>query len=396
LEQINDPKLLRLDFYPNSQDIFKEVAIADGISIVLKDAKKKTEGFTYVYHNDGKNQAVHMNNPGEALISLNPQNEIILQKVEAGAASNSLMCLHDRIFPRNLFGIESNFVEKNPALVRPYSNAEKFDLSNEIKLFTNDKAGKSGRAKWYIANRDVIAQENQKYIGEWQVVVSSANAGGQKRDNQISIIDNHSAFGRVRVALGSFKTQHEAKNFYAYAHSTLIRFLFLMTDESLTSLGKKVPDLGNYTNNNELIDFTKDIDSQLYKLFGLNAEEINFVEATVKPRCNNPNIFYGSYKGCKSTMEKREDGYYILAGSEGCIELMPTGEKFPEISQDRLIFVEQGITEEHDGKIVFIKEYNAKTHSRAAKLLSGSNVSGNTFWKNAKGNPPKEPKHKNK
>lgn len=79
------------------------------------------------------------------------------------------------------------------------------------------------------------------------MVVSSANAGGQKRDNQIEIIDNHSAFGRSRVALGSFKTETEAINFYHYCKATLIRFMFLMTDEALTSLGKKVPDVLDYS-----------------------------------------------------------------------------------------------------------------------------------------------------
>ena len=67
-----------------------------------------------------------------------------------------------------------------------------------------------GRAKWYVANKNVIPHDNQKYIDQWQVVVSSANAGGQKRDNQVSIVDNHSAFGRSRVALGSFATESEA------------------------------------------------------------------------------------------------------------------------------------------------------------------------------------------
>ena len=65
----------------------------------------------------------------------------------------------------------------------------------EIKLFTNDKAGKSGRAHWYITDKNVITS-GREYLNKWKVIVSSANAGGQKRSNQIAIIDNHSAFGR--------------------------------------------------------------------------------------------------------------------------------------------------------------------------------------------------------
>ena len=138
-----------------------------------------------------------------------------------------------------------------------------------IKLFTNDKAGKSGRARWYIADKNVITSGSE-YLNKWKVIVSSANAGGQKRSNQIAIVDNHSAFGRSRVALKTFSTEKEAYNFFKYATSEIIRFAFLMTDESLTSLAKKVPDLLDYTDENSFIDYNEDINIQLYKLFGID------------------------------------------------------------------------------------------------------------------------------
>lgn len=134
--------------------------------------------------------------------------------------------LHDAILPRSLFPIESDFVEKNPTKVRRYNGFDNdIDFSTEIKLFTNDKAGKAGRATWFIANKDVITR-NKEYIAQWQVVVSSANAGGQKRDNQLEIIDNHSAFGRSRLALRSFDSYEEAKNFFNYVSCYFIRYTF--------------------------------------------------------------------------------------------------------------------------------------------------------------------------
>ena len=155
------------------------------------------------------------------------------------------------------------------------------DFTKDIKLFTNDKAGKAGRGKWFVVSRNVI-ESNQDKIGEWQVVVSSANAGGQKRDNQIEVMDNHSAFGRSRVALASFLTKQEAVNFYKYAESYIIKFMFLMTDESLTSLGKKVPDILDYSDNCELVDFSTDINKELYSLFNLSEEEQQYIEGVVK------------------------------------------------------------------------------------------------------------------
>ena len=74
------------------------------------------------------------------------------------------------------------------------------------------------------------------------------------------------------MALKTFKTEKEAQNFYKYAKSELIRFALLMTDESLTSFAKHVPDILDYTDNNGLIKFDSDINIQLYKLFKIDKD----------------------------------------------------------------------------------------------------------------------------
>ena len=280
LRQINDPRLCRVDFYPDSQEVFTSVAIADGISIVCKDMQKTTSGFEYVYHKEGTATSYHLENPGDELMPLNPRDGAILEKVKAFCDKNNFPCVSEKILSQKFFGVESDFVEKNPKLVRPYKGGMAIDFATEVKLFTNDKAGKAGRAQWYVAKRNVI-EDNKEFIDQWKVVVSSANAGGQKRDWQIEVFDNHSAFGRARVGLGSFKTKAEAENFYAYCTTYLIRFLFLMTEESLTSLAKKVPDVLDYTKNNKLLDFTKDLNAQLYSLCGLTAAEVKYIEKTI-------------------------------------------------------------------------------------------------------------------
>ena len=279
----NNIHLEKLDFYAEANDIFKDVAIADGITIVYKNKKKSTSKFNYVYHKNGDTVTITMDSPGEELISLNPQDGSVVKKVVDFVLKREIGFIHDRVFPRDLFSIESNYVENNPTKVKLFTPESAIDYSREIKLFANDKAGKAGRSTWYIADRNVI-ETNQQYIDEWQVVVSSANAGGQKRDNQIEIIDNHSAFGRSRVALGSFTTEKEAQNFFNYCRTVLIRFMFLMTDESLTSLGKKVPDILDYTDNNGIIDFSKDLNKQLYKLIGLSDKEVDYIEAAVNTK----------------------------------------------------------------------------------------------------------------
>lgn len=267
MNQINDPHLSLLKFYPVSTDIFKDVGIADGLSIVMKDAQKEKSGFRYIYSKNGVEISINAECPNSRLFALNPLDNNIASRLDA--AIDKYGCLHHSVLSQKLFSIESDFVEKNPSLVRQYNEGDSFDHKTEIKLFTNDKSGKSGRGRWYIVNRNVITT-GLDHLDKWKVVVSSANAGGQKRSNQIAIYDNLSAFGRSRVALKTFKTKQEAENFLKYATSEIIRFAFLLTDESLTSLAKKVPDLLDYTNTNGIIDYSGDVNTQLYKLFGID------------------------------------------------------------------------------------------------------------------------------
>lgn len=178
LKQINDPHLKELIFYPDSTDVFSGVAIADGVGIVIKDMKKETEGFEYTYTRNGREMCVHMHNPGSELMPLNPNNLTVIEKVKLFIEKNNLKYMHDRILPRTLFGIESNFVDNNPDKVKLLDEVKNVDFSRQIKMFTNDKAGKAGRAKWYVSNKEVI-KNGISYISQWQVVVSSANAGGR-------------------------------------------------------------------------------------------------------------------------------------------------------------------------------------------------------------------------
>ena len=100
-----------------------------------------------------------------------------------------------------------------------------------------------------------------------------------------SVSYNHSTFGRSRVALKTFETENEARNFFKYATSEIIRFAFLMTDESLTSLAKKVPDLLDYTDNNGLIDYNGDVNGQLYKLFGIDDAQQQYIKEVLSRGC---------------------------------------------------------------------------------------------------------------
>ena len=281
LELINKKELEEIIFYPTSKDVFDSTDISDGISIVVTNKDKNKSGFKYTYITKDSQESLMQENPGNDLLLIKPQDITIATKIKSFVSNRDLKYLHDSILPRSLFGIESDFIEKNKSLVREYTSDEDVDSAKEIKLLTNDKAGSAGRSCWFVVNKDTISQ-NINYINEWQVVVSSAHPGGQDgRDNQIAIIDNHSAFGRARVALKSFKTKIEAENFIKYMTSTMIKYALLLSDEALSALAKFVPDLGDYTCNNTILDFSKNIDEQLIEILGINADEWYYIKTQI-------------------------------------------------------------------------------------------------------------------
>lgn len=57
----------------------------------------------------------------------------------------------------------------------------------------------------------------------------------------------------------------------------IIRFAFLLTDESLTYLAKQFPDLLDYSDANGIIDYNGDVNDQLYKLFGIDDKNQQYV-----------------------------------------------------------------------------------------------------------------------
>lgn len=281
-EQMNDKRLAKLVFYPNAKDVFPGIGITDGISIVVKTDNKENFGFIYEYIENNEKMFINAKNPGENIMPLYPKDIPIATKINNFVKNNNLKYLHESVLSQKLFGIESSFVEDNKDKVRPYTKNSKIN-TNEIKLLANDKSGSAGRSKWYIINRDLIPK-SKEFIDMWKVVVISANPGGQRRDNQLELIDNHSAFGRSKVGLKAFNKKNDALNFYKYMDSLMIRYTLLLTNEALTSFAKYTPDFEDYSISNSLLDFSHSISLQLYKLLDLTEGEIKYIEKKMVDR----------------------------------------------------------------------------------------------------------------
>ena len=197
---------------------------------------------------------------------------------------------------KGIFGIESDFVEKNPTKV---SFNEK-DWKNPILLLTNDKSGSSGRAKLYWTDKRNI-EKGQKYLNYYKVVMTSAypkqklTSGNPTTQNVkqrikelVEILQPNSAFGRSRMSLFMSKDKTECDNFIKYMNTNFFAGLVLQEPNKSSTFGDIIP-VQNYSNRSD-IDWTKpieDIDNQLYKKYNLTDEEIAFIESTSVQGGNN-------------------------------------------------------------------------------------------------------------
>lgn len=67
-----------------------------------------------------------------------------------------------------------------------------------------------------------------------------------------------------------------------FCQSNIVRFLFLMTDEALTTLAKEVPWFGEWKTADGLLDFNDDVNKQHCTLFKLTKPESSYVTKTIR------------------------------------------------------------------------------------------------------------------
>lgn len=277
--QINDKHLQSLIVFPNSTDVFPSVQIGDGLSIVIKNYKKNSEKFDYIYKIQDNTTKIVLSSPGDMILPLNPVDLLISKKIISFITKNKLNNLRDTINGSrrgdNLFGIASNFVELNPDKVKPFTD-DSVLLSNECKIITNSTSGKAGRAEWYILDKKYI--KNTHLLPKYKIIDSSSNFCGKYRHPEI--LQPNECFGRSKLVLRFVDTLEEANNCFNYINSNFILYGFYLVG-GITNGGKFCIDFIDYTNNNKFIDFSKNIDEQMYKLLDLSPNEIKHIEEVI-------------------------------------------------------------------------------------------------------------------
>lgn len=102
-----------------------------------------------------------------------------------------------------------------------------------------------------------------------------------------SVLSKNMGHTETFVSIGVLESEEEANNILKYIKTKFSRILLgiLKVTQSNTSYKWEYVPLQDFTENSD-IDWSKsipEIDQQLYKKYGLNKQEIDFIEENVQP-----------------------------------------------------------------------------------------------------------------
>jgi site-specific DNA-methyltransferase (adenine-specific) len=113
------------------------------------------------------------------------------------------------------------------------------------------------------------------------VAISKAGSGSDSFPHQIIgtpiISEQNSVCTETYIILGVFRTYEESKNFISYVKTKFFRFLVSLvklTQNAPKGVYKLVP----------IQDYNEEwTDEKLFKKYGLNEEEIEFIDSMIRP-----------------------------------------------------------------------------------------------------------------
>lgn len=166
---------------------------------------------------------------------------------------------------------------------------------SQLSVFKDEKQSENGvQVLGLINNKRYYKWIDRKYIQEqvnfekYKIILPKSNGSGAIGEVLSTPLIGEPLIGFTQsfISIGSFGKKIEAENALKYVKSKFSRVMLgilKITQDNPTRVWKYVP-LQDFSQNLD-IDWTKtipEIDSQLYKKYGLSQEEINFIEEKIK------------------------------------------------------------------------------------------------------------------
>jgi site-specific DNA-methyltransferase (adenine-specific) len=259
-EMLNDKRMKTLVDFESSKDCFEGVNIAGGICYFLWE--NSHEGDCEVINSNRISEKNSIRPLNEFPVFIRANNSISIVKKVLKLAPDTWVS-HN--YPRNPFGFSTK------------DRGEKTPSKDSIELVSSEGIG-------YVKRVDV--KKNPNLIDKYKVLIGRLVPSNGELD--VNPADGYRVITNTRILkpgqihtesyllIGAFKTLQEAKNFEGFIKLKFSRFLLRQAISSVNvtkECFRFVP----------LQDFKESwTDEKLYKLYGLNQSEVNFIEETIR------------------------------------------------------------------------------------------------------------------
>jgi hypothetical protein len=262
-KMLNDPYLSIIFYEERSAKVFPNTDIKGGVCISLWDRSATHGGL--------KGRFVHF---GEL--------SSILKKVDGGGFEKIVFVNTAPVRPLNPRRPKDKKIRTNAFTELPEIFVDKLSKSHSVKIvgLVNNK-----RVERYIS-KELL---DDPLLDKWKIFLSKSIGSGKFGESLSTPIIGEPNVGSTQsfIQVGSFKEKGEVDNCLKYLKTKFVRAMLgtlKVTQDLPRTVWKNVP-LQDFTRKSD-IDWSKsiaDIDKQLYRKYGLDKTEIDFIEKNVKP-----------------------------------------------------------------------------------------------------------------
>lgn len=278
-KMLNDPHFKVVDYFPDSREVFPSVDLKGGVAITFRD-KNKDFGEIGTFVPDAQSKSI-LNKV------LNMSNEF----------------LSDHIYSNTSYKYSPKFFENNPGFEKRvsggsarYLSSSVFDKFPEVffveKPNNNEKYARiigrqnSERKVYYFNEKYLIPPDN---FNSFKVFIASSNGNGKAGEKlTVPFVANPSdGATETFVSFGKFDKESDARNLTKYISTKFARILLSTKKVTPGNKNSKVWSTIPWQNFSNTSDINwnlslKEIDNALFKKYGFNCKEIEFIENKVK------------------------------------------------------------------------------------------------------------------
>lgn len=254
---LNDKRIKNLIDYPISSECFPGVEIKGGICYFLWDREYN----------------------GKCLVkTIRRDKESILERylLEKGNSTflryNESISIFEKVKNKKELSFDRIVSSMKPFGLRTYFKGKKQEFKDSVKVYANKEIG-------YIKKDEILS--NIEWVKDFKVYITRSYGAGEDFPHQILnkpiLGEPNSCCTETYLVIGPFSSRKRAENVISYIQTKFFRFLVLLI-KNTQDAPKKVYQLVPIQNFDE--PWT---DEKLYKKYGLNEEEIAFIDSMIRP-----------------------------------------------------------------------------------------------------------------